>query len=111
MISSITRVSAGYVGNSKGIGTVICDIQDPSPGRWRVRGVIRHNREDGCKLIIGGVVIMARIPQQAGTTSDFGPFIVDINNRSGNVELQLAVATGSSGTASGCLYLENLQGQ
>jgi hypothetical protein len=111
MISSITRVVAGHVGNSKPIGTIICQLQNPSPGRWRVRGVVRHTSEDGCRLVIGGAVVMSRIPQQAGTTSDFGPFVVDINNRVSDVVLQLAIATGSSGTASGCLYLENLQGQ
>lgn len=111
MISSITKVAAGSVGNSKPVGTVICQIANPGPGRWRVRGVVRHTREDGCKLLIDGAVVMAEIPQQAGTTSDFGPLTVNINNRTGDVVLQLAVATGSSGTASGALYIENLQGE
>lgn len=111
MIASITKVAAGFVGSSSSVGTTICQISNPGPGRWRVRGVVRHTSEDGCRLIVDGVVIMARIPQQAGTTSDFGPFIININNRTGDVILRLAVPTGSSGTASGCIYIENLQGE
>jgi hypothetical protein len=68
----------------------------------------RHTLEDGLKLIVGAALVIARIPQTATQTVQFGPLMVDVLLATDNIILQLAVATGVSDTASGALYVQKL---
>jgi hypothetical protein len=106
--NNITKQSTGIIGNNIAVSTTICQITDPTAGRYRIWGRVRHTLEDGCKLIIGATPIFVRICQQAAVVAEFGPIIVDINNNTDDITLQLAVATGAADTASATIYAQRI---
>jgi hypothetical protein len=102
-----TFVASGVLGISQAVGTDICVITDPGTGRYRVWGTVRHTVVDGCRLLLNAVVICT-IPNSATGVTDFGPIIMDLPNRTDDIILELAVATGGADTASGILYAQEL---
>ncbi len=107
-LPDLTKQAAGTVGNSQAIGTDIAVITDPGPGRYKIWGVCRHTLIDGCRLLIGATTIISIIPATANTSAPFGPVIIDILNKTDDIILELATATGVSDTATGVVYAEVL---
>jgi hypothetical protein len=102
------RVGSGVLPINTLVNTTICQIQDPGKGRYTISGVVRHTLEDGCKLIVGAALIIARIPQTAAQTVAFGPVIIDVLLDTDDIIIQLAVATGAAETASAAIYAQKL---
>jgi hypothetical protein len=103
----LTKQAFGSVGISQGVGINVAVIQDAGPGRWKIWGHGRHDAADGLRLLIEGVTIAA-IAGGAGHTIPFGPFIVDINNKTDDIIIELNVATGGAGAASATVYAQRL---
>lgn len=107
MREETTLQDYGTVGNSQVAGTDICNVFLFTPGRYRIWGTCRHTLADGCRLLIGGSVIM-EITNEANTSQDFGPIVIDILSASDTITLELFVATGAADTASGNLYAQKV---
>ena len=107
-IPEITKVASGILGISQAIGTDICVITDPGPGRYQVWGTVRHTLVDGCRLLVGSTTIIAVIAGGPNAVAFFGPVVVDIVTRTDDIILELAIATGGADSASGTLYAQRL---
>lgn len=105
---SITKVASGTVAINQASGTDIAVITDPGPGRYKVWGTCRHTLADGCRLLLAATTIIANIPSQATAVASYGPVVLDVVNRTDDIILELATATGAADTASGVIYAQRL---
>ena len=102
-----TRVASGSLGTNQAVGTDVCVINDIGKGSWEVSGTTRHSFPDGVRLAVGPVdapFIIATLPNSGGATEVFGPIVFDVIDGTHDVVLELAEATGNSGSASGVIY-------
>lgn len=104
----LTRYAYGAAGNSQPIGANLAVLSTPGPGRYKVWGSVRHSLADGVRLVLGSTTLMI-ITNSAGATTDFGPIILDITNRTDDLFIELELATGAGDTASGNIYAEYLE--
>jgi hypothetical protein len=102
-----TFVASGVLGFSQAAGVDICSIVDPGTGRYRVWGSVRHSLVDGCRLLLNASIICT-IPNAPNGVTDFGPIVMDLPNRTDDIILELATATGGADTAAGILYAQEL---
>lgn len=102
-----TRVASGSLGSNQAVGTDLCMIEDIGKGVWEISGTTRHSFPDGVRIAVGPVtapLIVATLPNAAGSTEIFGPIVFDVVDGTHDAILELAEATGNSGSASGVIY-------
>lgn len=103
-----TLIGNGVLGFSQAQGTLLCFIPNVGKGRWKVWGMVRHTLPDGVLLRLQATGIIARIPNGPERATPFGPIVIDINNNTDALALDLAVATGAADTASGVIYAQRI---
>lgn len=95
----------GSLGNSIAANTLVCLINAPGPGVYKVWGQARHTLADGFKL---SSPVAITFPGSPNVATDFGPFIVVITNTTSGINLVLNTATGAADTATAVIYAEKL---
>lgn len=105
MRASTTLIGQGVAGNNISANTLVALINAPGPGRYKIWGHCRHTLADGLKLTSPIAIVFSGGPND---TVNFGPFILDINNTTAGINVNLNVATGAADTASAVIYAERL---
>lgn len=107
MLDELTKQAFGAVGINQAVGVDAAVITDPGPGRWKIWGTCRHTLADGLRLLVGAVTII-QITNSPTTSMDFGPVVVDILNKTDDIIVELAVATGAADSASATVYAQKV---